>query len=141
METARFLIAGLLYWIVAVCLLSLFIAVVLRAAAKWVENRDLNFDSAFWTALFGVLANAVLARVVLFALLVTAVATESQAGVYAASALLCPPALLIQAEIIARRLRIPFRRACLVGLTMVLILLVMAAILGMFMMVLSLFIR
>ena len=98
---------------------SLIGAVILRAAAKWVQNLEVGFGNAYVTVLLSALANLGLGCVIGIAVGIVGrpAATEETLVLIAASAL--PVGFLIQSRIVSSRLQIPFGRGCLVSLAMI----------------------
>ena len=95
---------------------SLIGAVILRAAAKWVQKLDVGFGNAYVTVLLSVIANLVLGAIIGFSV---GAATQSMDAVNAVSLLMMPVGFLIQSGIISSRLQIRFGRGCLVSLAMI----------------------
>jgi hypothetical protein len=84
---------------------SLIAAIVLRAAAKWVEKREVPYGQAYVTVLLPSLISGVLVLIVSY---------------FGGSAtLVLPVGFLILSGFISSRLEIPFGSACLVALAMV----------------------
>jgi uncharacterized protein YacL len=94
---------------------SLITAIVLRAAAKWVQKIEVPYGQAYVTVLFPNLINVVLGSIVGYAV---GSATQSMEAVNVTALLMIPVGFLIQSGFISSRLEIPFNRACLVVLTM-----------------------
>lgn len=99
------------------CLWNLIRAVLLRAAAHWIEKRHIPFERAFSTMLFACTIPMPLAVVI--SEIVGGIPRKPAASAIAiglaVSAIL---QFLLDAFFISRSLRIRFGRACLVGLTM-----------------------
>lgn len=94
---------------------SLMVAIVLRAAAKWVQKLDVPYGQAYVTVLLPSLINVVLGSIVGY---VVGSATQSMDAVNVASLLRLPVGFLIASGFISSRLEIPFGRACLISLAM-----------------------
>lgn len=92
---------------------TLFFAVLLRIATKWVEKVDVPYWNAFATCLLFGIVDFLFDTTVRYAV---ARATHSILAVDCASLLLYPVGYLIASWFISLRLRIPFRRALLVVL-------------------------
>ena len=97
---------------------SLVGAIVLRAAAQWLEKLDVPFGNALLTMLLVNIANSVVGLTFAFAF---GTAARSNEVAHAARAAIWPACFLIQSAIIGRRIELPMGRACLVSFVMVLI--------------------
>ena len=109
-------IAQLIGMFIGCFIWSLIGAVILRAAAKWVQKLEVGFGNAYVTVLLSAIANLVLGAIVGFGV---GAATQSMDAVNAVSLLMMPVGFLIQSGIISSRLQIPFGRGCLVSLAMI----------------------
>lgn len=100
----------------AVVIGSLVSAVVLRAAAKWVQNLDVPYGQAYITVLLPGLITVILCPILLAAL--HSATQLMEAANPAALLLMVPVGFLILSGFISLLLEIPFSRACLVALAM-----------------------
>jgi hypothetical protein len=96
---------------------SLIGAVILRAAAAWVERKDVKFADAYATMLLCGIATLIL-RAALGLSLGGALRLDSEIALRVASVPTSPLSFLIHAGLIGLRHDIRFRRACLVCLVM-----------------------
>jgi hypothetical protein len=92
-------------------------AIILRAAAKWVLKEDILFGNAYVTVFISHLIYMVIKLVVRF---FVGAATQSMEADNAITLLIMlPVGFLILAGIISSRLKTSFRKACLVSLAMI----------------------
>jgi hypothetical protein len=101
--------------LIGVVIGSLIAAIVLRAAAKWVQKMEVPYGQAYVTVLLANLINVVLGSILGYAV---GSATQSMEAVNVASLLMLPVGFLILSGFISSRLQIAFGRACLVSLAM-----------------------
>jgi hypothetical protein len=113
-------ILGILIW-------SIFGAILLRAAAKWVVKVDLKFGEAYGTIFAIYVINVVVGFLVGSGL-------RSMEGsenlIKAAPILLLPLSFLIHAGLIGSNLKMSFKSACLVTLAMIAIVLGIGLVVG-----------
>jgi hypothetical protein len=121
----RTLITGIITAVIG----SLVTAVILRAVAHWREKRDVPYGDAYLTMTLAGIANLLVSIVLRFAIRV-AWNVELEVDSLAVLLAMIPLGFVIQAGIIGARLRITFARACLVGLVMMAIALVMSLAVG-----------
>ena len=112
MDASFGMLIGMLF---GIAVMSLVGAVILRAAAKWVEKLDVPFGNAYVTMLLAAIVNGLLGFVIGLAV---GAGTQSREAVNAASLLMWPIGFCIQSGFVSSRIQIPFGRACLVSLTM-----------------------
>ncbi len=108
--------AGLIAVLAACFAASLIGAILLRATARWVQKLDVGFGNAYFTLL---LSNMLNTAMVMVACLIVRAATHSRKAIDLALVLLIPVGFLIQSAFVSSRLRVPFRRGCLLSLVMV----------------------
>jgi len=106
--------------LIGTLILSFISAVILRAGAEWVERIDVRYTDAYATMLLCGIATLVLG-VALREALGTALELDSEQALRFALVLTTLLAFPIHSGIIGARLGIPFRRACLVFLVMLLV--------------------
>lgn len=111
--------------LIGVVIGSLLAAVLLRTAAKWVQQLDVPYGQAYGTVLLPGLINTLLGLIVGY---MVSSATGSMGTINIAALLMLPVGFLIVAGFIGARLAIPLGRACLIALVMAAIGLAIAAI-------------
>ena len=94
---------------------SLIGAIMLRAAAWWVEKMDVSFGDACVTVILAGITISILGFVVGLAV---GAGMRSYGTVSTASLLMYPMGFLILSGFVSARIQIPFGRACLVSLIM-----------------------
>jgi hypothetical protein len=111
---------GILFW-------SLFGAVLLRAAFKWVMKEDVKFGEAYSTVFITYLINVLLGFGIGVGL---GSANASENLIKALPILFMPIGFLIQSAVIASRHKLPFGKACLVSLAIIGVFLGLAIVIG-----------
>lgn len=97
---------------------SLILAALLRAATKWVQKMKISFGDAYLTMLLWSITFDFQIFVVDSVVNLVLPFQKEIVVILVKSLFIFPPTLLILASIVTFRLRIPFKRACLVMLTM-----------------------
>jgi len=95
---------------------SLISAVILRAAAKWVEDLEIPYGEAYVTMLLSGVVNLIMGALVGFAV---GFGTGSINAVQAAALLLVPVGFLIQSGFISSRHEVSFGSGFLISLLMI----------------------
>jgi len=102
--------------LIGIAIGSLFTAIILRAAAQWVQKVDVPQGEAYIISLMFNLCNWVVIGILVLAV---ARGTQSMTATLTASILSIPIAFLVMAGFIRSGLEIEFGRACLISLVMV----------------------
>jgi hypothetical protein len=114
MESAFGIMIWALTLLMGILIGSLFWAIILRVAAKWVQKMEVPFGNAYMTALL-----AIIATFIAIAALTMRTGTQSQEATNTAS-LIGPVSFFISmSAFVSARIKIPFGRACLVSLAMI----------------------
>jgi hypothetical protein len=108
---------------------SLVSAVILRAAAQWIEKRNVPYGDAYLTVSLGAYTN-LLASILLRVGIIVAWGLKVDVATMATYLVMIPFGFFVQVVIIGSRLRISFDRACLICAVMLAIAFVMALFYG-----------
>ena len=105
--------------IIQIVIFSLLGAVFLRAAAKWVLKREVNYSTAYVTVLLAGLANTIIGFLLDKVIASSNMANNShQSEILFVSSIL-PVSILVFGAIIAHRLSVNFKNGLLTALVMI----------------------
>jgi hypothetical protein len=110
------LFAGLIIYLIVGSIIMAMVAVLLKFAAKWVEELSISFANSFITTFLAWIVGIVLG---LFVQMVTSAGPQSTEAANVASLLMLPTGFVIHSAFVSNRFQIPFGRACLVMLAVI----------------------
>jgi hypothetical protein len=100
----------------ACCFASLIGAILLRATARWIQKLEVGFGNAYFTLLLPNILNMAIALLIAR---IESAATRSRTAAHLVPVFMLPVGFLVQSAFISLRLRIAFRRGCLLSLAMI----------------------